>query len=75
MGRNEAILVDQIDMDLAKWLHPWVAVIDATTRRNAAPVRTALGERAVGWGWSSTRRPSASMGHASAHRGAKSAHM
>jgi multidrug efflux pump subunit AcrB len=31
--RNSVILIDQIDMDLAKGLHPWDAVIDATTHR------------------------------------------
>jgi multidrug efflux pump len=31
--RNSVILVDQIDMDLARGLHPWDAVIDATTHR------------------------------------------
>src|SRR6516164_4997716 len=29
--RNSVILIDQIDMDMAKGLHPWDAVIDATT--------------------------------------------
>ena len=28
--RNSVILIDQIDMDLARGLHPWDAVIDAT---------------------------------------------
>ena len=31
--RNSVILVDQIDMDLARGLHPWDAVIDATMHR------------------------------------------
>jgi multidrug efflux pump len=31
--RNSVILVDQIDMDLARGLHPWDAVIDATIHR------------------------------------------
>jgi multidrug efflux pump subunit AcrB len=31
--RNSVILIDQIDMDLARGLHPWNAVIDATTNR------------------------------------------
>ena len=31
--RNSVILMDQIDMDLARGLHPWDAVIDATTHR------------------------------------------
>ncbi len=31
--RNSVILIDQIDMDLARGLHPWEAVIDATTHR------------------------------------------
>jgi multidrug efflux pump subunit AcrB len=31
--RNSVILIDQIDMDMAKGLHPWDAVIDATTNR------------------------------------------
>jgi multidrug efflux pump subunit AcrB len=31
--RNSVILIDQIDMDLARGLHPWNAVIDATTHR------------------------------------------
>jgi multidrug efflux pump subunit AcrB len=31
--RNSVILIDQIDMDLARGLHPWDAVIDATTHR------------------------------------------
>ena len=29
--RNSVILIDQIDMDMAKGLHPWDAVVDATT--------------------------------------------
>jgi multidrug efflux pump len=39
--RNSVILVDQIDMDLAKGLHPWDAVIDATTHRLRPIVLTA----------------------------------
>ena len=39
--RNSVILVDQIDMDLAKGLHPWDAVIDATTHRFRPIVLTA----------------------------------
>ena len=31
--RNSVILIDQIDMDLARGLHPWDAVIDATMHR------------------------------------------
>jgi len=31
--RNSVILIDQIDMDLARGLHPRDAVIDATTHR------------------------------------------
>jgi len=31
--RNSVILIDQIDMDMARGLHPWDAVIDATTNR------------------------------------------
>src|SRR3974377_714056 len=31
--RNSVILIDQIDMDMARGLHPWDAVIDATTHR------------------------------------------
>jgi multidrug efflux pump len=31
--RNSVILIDQIDMDLARGLHPWDAVVDATTHR------------------------------------------
>jgi multidrug efflux pump subunit AcrB len=31
--RNSVILIDQIDMDIARGLHPWDAVIDATTHR------------------------------------------
>jgi multidrug efflux pump subunit AcrB len=31
--RNSVILIDQIDMDLARGLHPWDVVIDATTHR------------------------------------------
>jgi multidrug efflux pump subunit AcrB len=30
---NSVILIDQIDMDFARGLHPWNAVIDATTHR------------------------------------------
>ena len=35
------ILIDQIDMDLARGLHPWGAVIDATTHRLRPIVLTA----------------------------------
>ena len=39
--RNSVILIDQIDMDLARGLHPWDAVIDATTHRFRPIVLTA----------------------------------
>jgi multidrug efflux pump subunit AcrB len=39
--RNSVILVDQIDMDMARGLHPWDAVIDATTNRLRPIVLTA----------------------------------
>ncbi|MFL5267285.1 MAG: efflux RND transporter permease subunit [Stellaceae bacterium] len=39
--RNSVILVDQIDMDLAKGLHPWDAVVDATSHRLRPIVLTA----------------------------------
>jgi multidrug efflux pump subunit AcrB len=39
--RNSVILIDQIDMDIAKGLHPWDAVIDATTHRMRPIVLTA----------------------------------
>jgi hypothetical protein len=39
--RNSVILIDQIDMDMAKGLHPWDAVIDATTHRLRPIVLTA----------------------------------
>jgi multidrug efflux pump subunit AcrB len=39
--RNSVILIDQIDMDIAKGLHPWDAVIDATTHRLRPIVLTA----------------------------------
>jgi multidrug efflux pump subunit AcrB len=39
--RNSVILVDQIDMDTARGLHPWDAVIDATTNRLRPIVLTA----------------------------------
>ena len=39
--RNCVILIDQIDMDLAKGLHPWDAVIDATTHRTRPILLTA----------------------------------
>jgi multidrug efflux pump len=39
--RNSVILIDQIDMDIAKGLHPWNAVIDATTHRFRPIVLTA----------------------------------
>jgi multidrug efflux pump subunit AcrB len=39
--RNSVILVDQIDMDIAKGLHPWDAVVDATTHRFRPIVLTA----------------------------------
>jgi multidrug efflux pump subunit AcrB len=35
------ILIDQIDMNMAKGLHPWDAVIDATTHRLRPIVLTA----------------------------------
>jgi len=41
--RNSVILIDQIDMDLARGLHPWDAVIDATTHRLRPIVLTAAG--------------------------------
>jgi hypothetical protein len=34
--RNSVILIDQIDTDMARGLHPWDAVIDATTNRFSA---------------------------------------
>ena len=37
----KVILIDQIDMDMAKGLHPWDAVIDATTHRLRPIVLTA----------------------------------
>ena len=37
----DVILIDQIDMDLARGLHPWGAVIDATTHRLRPIVLTA----------------------------------
>ncbi len=33
IARNSVILIDQIENDKAKGLHPWNAVIDATTHR------------------------------------------
>jgi multidrug efflux pump len=39
--RNSVILIDQIDMDIAKGLHPWDAVVDATTHRLRPIVLTA----------------------------------
>jgi multidrug efflux pump len=39
--RNSVILIDQIDMDIAKGLHPWDAVIDATSHRFRPIVLTA----------------------------------
>jgi multidrug efflux pump subunit AcrB len=33
IARNSVILIDQIEKDKAKGLHPWDAVIDATTHR------------------------------------------
>ena len=39
--RNSVILIDQIDMDIARGLHPWDAVIDATTHRFRPIVLTA----------------------------------
>ena len=39
--RNSVILIDQIDMDMARGLHPWDAVIDATTNRFRPLVLTA----------------------------------
>ena len=38
---NSVILIDQTDMDLARGLHPWDAVIDATTHRLRPIVLTA----------------------------------
>jgi multidrug efflux pump len=39
--RNSVILIDQIDMDLARGLNPWDAVLDATTHRLRPIVLTA----------------------------------
>jgi multidrug efflux pump subunit AcrB len=39
--RNSVILIDQIDMDIARGLHPWDAVLDATTHRLRPIVLTA----------------------------------
>jgi multidrug efflux pump len=39
--RNSVILIDQIDMDIAKGLHPWDAVVDATMHRTRPIVLTA----------------------------------
>jgi len=39
--RNSVILIDQIDMDMARGLHPWDAVVDATTNRLRPIVLTA----------------------------------
>jgi multidrug efflux pump subunit AcrB len=39
--RKSVILIDQIDMGLARGLHPWDAVIDATTNRLRPIVLTA----------------------------------
>jgi hypothetical protein len=39
--RNSVILIDRIDMDMAKGSHPWDAVIDATTNRFRPIVLTA----------------------------------
>jgi multidrug efflux pump subunit AcrB len=39
--RNSVILIDQIDMDIARGLHPWDAVIDSTTHRLRPIVLTA----------------------------------
>jgi multidrug efflux pump len=39
--RNSVILIDQIDIDMAKGLHPWDAVVDATTHRFRPIVLTA----------------------------------
>jgi multidrug efflux pump len=39
--RNSVILIDQSDMDLAKGLHPWDAVTDATTHRTRPILLTA----------------------------------
>ncbi|TMJ45750.1 MAG: efflux RND transporter permease subunit, partial [Alphaproteobacteria bacterium] len=39
--RNSVILIDQIDMDIARGLHQWDAVIDATTHRFRPIVLTA----------------------------------
>jgi multidrug efflux pump subunit AcrB len=40
--RNSVILIDQIDMDIAKGLHPWDAVADATTHCLRPIVLTAV---------------------------------
>jgi len=40
--RNSVILVDQIELDKAKGLHPWDAVIDATVHRLRPIYLTAL---------------------------------
>jgi len=39
--RNSVILIDQIDVDIARGLHPWDAVIDATVHRFRPIVLTA----------------------------------
>jgi multidrug efflux pump len=39
--RNSVILIDQIDMDIARGLHAWDAVLDATTHRLRPIVLTA----------------------------------
>ena len=39
--RNSVILIDQIDMDIARGLHPWDAVLDSTTNRLRPIVLTA----------------------------------
>src|SRR5207237_4256706 len=39
--RNSVVLIDQIDMDIARGLHPWDAAIDATTHRMRPIVLTA----------------------------------
>jgi hypothetical protein len=55
--RNSVILVDQIDMDIARGLHPWDAVIDATIHRLRPIVLTAAADL-LGM----TRSPSKSSG-------------
>jgi multidrug efflux pump len=40
--RNSVILIDQIDMDLARGLHPWDMVIGATTHRRPIVLTAAV---------------------------------